>query len=79
LKEREPAMVEHRAKLQRRAQRHTAKETAKAKSVVISDGEGPLAETAEVEPERLGLVSANELARQARSQPNRSSRAQRKK
>lgn len=79
LKEREPAMIEHRAKLQRRAQRHTAKDTAKAKSVVITDGDGPLAETAEVEPDRLGLVSANELAQQARNQPNRSTRAQRKK
>ncbi len=81
LKEAEPEMIEHREKLQRRAQRHTAKETAaaKAKSVVITDGDGPLAEVAGVEPERLGLVSANDLAQQPRTQPNRSTRAKRKK
>ncbi|MFT3862184.1 protein translocase subunit SecF [Micropruina sp.] len=81
LKEAEPEMREHREKLARRALRHSAKEasTAKSKSVLIADGEGPLAETAEVEPERLGLVSASELARQSRTQPNRSTRAQRKK
>ena len=80
LKEAEPEMREHRAKLQRRAQRHSAKETAtvKARSVVITDGDGPLAEVGEVEPERLGLLSADEIAQQ-RTQPSRSTRAKRKK
>ena len=81
LKEAEPAMQEHRQRLERRAQRHTAKDVAqpKAKSVVITDGEGPLAEVDEVEPERLGLVSASELAKQNRVQPSRTTRANRKK
>lgn len=81
LKEAEPAMQEHRARLERRAQRHTAKDVSarKPKSVVITDGDGPLAEADEVEPERLGLVSASELARQNRVQPNRTTRAKRKK
>ena len=80
LKEAEPEMREHRAKLQRRAQRHSAKETAtvKARSVVITDGDGPLADVGEVEPERLGLLSADEIAQQ-RTQPSRSTRAKRKK
>ena len=82
LKEAEPEMREHRERLARRAQRHTAKETAAAttsKAVVLHDGDGPLAEVEQVEPERLGLVSANELARQHRQQPQRSTRAKRRK
>lgn len=82
MREAEPAMREHRERLQRRSQRHTAKESAgatKSRSVVITDGDGPLAETDEVEAERLGLVSANDLARQNRIQPSRSTRAERKK
>ena len=81
LKEAEPEMREHRERLARRAERHTVKEkaAAKSKSVVITDGDGPLAEVDEIEPERLGLVSANDLARQNRVQPSRSTRAQRKK
>ena len=47
--------------------------------MVITDGEGPLAEVDEVEPERLGLVSASELAKQNRVQPSRTTRANRKK
>ncbi len=82
LKEAEPEMREHRERLARRAQRHTAKETAAAttsKAVVLHDGDGPLAEVEQVEPDRLGLVSANELARQQRQQPQRSTRAKRRK
>lgn len=81
LQEAEPEMKEHRERLARRAQRHTVKESApaKKKSVVITDGDGPLAEVDEVEPERLGLVSASELARQARVQPSHTTRAKRKK
>ena len=81
LKEAEPEMREHRERLARRAQRQNAKASAttKNKAVVLHDGEGPLAEVDEVEPERLGLVSANELARQNRQQPQRSTRAKRKK
>jgi preprotein translocase subunit SecF len=81
LKEAEPEMREHRERLARRAERHNVKEkaTAKSKSVVITDGDGPLAEVDEVEPDRLGLVSASDLARQARVQPSRSTRAKRKK
>ena len=82
MKEAEPEMQEHRERLERRAQRHTAKEAASAtrnKAVVLHDGGGPLAEADEVEPERLGLVSANELARQQRQQPQRNSRAKRRK
>ena len=81
LKEAEPEMREHRERLARRAERHTVKDkaAAKSKSVVITDGDGPLAEVDEIEPERLGLVSANDLARQNRVQPSRSTRAQRKK
>ena len=81
LKEAEPEMREHRERLARRAQRQNAKASATTtnKAVVLHDGEGPLAEVDEVEPERLGLVSANELARQNRQQPQRSTRAKRKK
>ncbi|MFT4218037.1 MAG: protein translocase subunit SecF [Micropruina sp.] len=81
LKEAEPEMREHRERLARRAQRQTAKEAATItkKAVVLHDADGPLAEVDEVEPERLGLVSANELARQQRQQPQRSSRAKRRK
>ncbi len=81
MKEAEPEMREHRERLARRAQRHEAKEAvpAKNKAVVVHDGAGPLAEVEEIEPDRLGLVSANELARQQRQQPQRSTRAKRKK
>ncbi|WP_298130345.1 protein translocase subunit SecF [Micropruina sp.] len=82
MKEAEPEMREHRERLARRAQRHEAKEAVapvKNKAVVVHDGDGPLAEVEEIEPERLGLVSANELARQNRQQPQRSTRAKRKK
>ncbi|MFT4226785.1 protein translocase subunit SecF [Micropruina sp.] len=82
MKEAEPEMREHRERLARRAQRHDAKEAVepvKNKAVVVHDGDGPLAEVDEIEPERLGLVSANELARQNRQQPQRSTRAKRKK
>ncbi|MFT3969686.1 MAG: protein translocase subunit SecF [Micropruina sp.] len=81
MKEAEPGMREHRERLARRAQRHEAKEAppVKRKTVVLHDGAGPLAETDEIEPERLGLVSANELARQNRQQPQRSTRSKRKK
>lgn len=81
LKEAQPEMKEHRERLARRAQRHNVKgtATAKKKAVVITDGEGPLAEVDEVQPERLGLVSANDLARQNRVQPNHTTRAKRKK
>lgn len=79
LKEAEPEMVEHRERLQRRAKRTTGAESTKKKSVVITDGDGPLAEVDEVEPTTLGLVSADELAHQHRAQPQRSTRAQRRK
>jgi len=81
LKEAEPEMREHRERLARRAQRHTAKDpsSAKSKAVVVTDGEGPLAEVDEVAPEKLGLVSATDLERQHRVQPTRSTRAKRKK
>ncbi len=82
MKEAEPEMREHRERLSRRAERHVAKESAapvKNKAVVLHDGDGPLAEVDEIEPERLGLVSANELDRQNRQQPQRSTRAKRKK
>ncbi len=82
LKEAEPEMQEHRERLARRAQRHQSRETAPAKSkktVVISGGDPVLAEVSEVEPDRLGLVSANELAREHRVQPQRTSRAKRKR
>ncbi len=81
LKEAEPEMREHRERLARRSQRQAVKETSttRNKAVVLHDGDGPLAEVDEVEPERLGLVSANDLARQHRQQPQRSSRAKRRK
>ncbi|MFT4294847.1 MAG: protein translocase subunit SecF [Micropruina sp.] len=83
LKEAEPEMREHRERLARRAQRHAAKEqeeaaAVKRRAVVLHDGDGPLAEVEQVEPEKLGLVSATELSRQ-RQQPHRSTRAKRKK
>lgn len=82
MKEAEPEMREHRERLARRAQRHTAKETATAttsRAVVLQDGDGPLAEIEQVEPDKLGLVSANDLARQHRQQPQRSTRSKRRK
>ncbi|MCW3157757.1 protein translocase subunit SecF [Micropruina sonneratiae] len=82
LKEAEPEMREHRERLERRAKRHSEKDVAteRSKRVLVTDGSGPLAEVDEgVEPERLGLVSANELARQHRVQPQRNTRAKRRK
>ncbi len=83
MKEAEPEMQEHRARLARRSARTTAKTATptKTRTVVIEDGDGPLAEGPPVEASTLGLVSAEELQRRAASrvQPHRSSRSQRKK
>ena len=82
LKEAEPEMREHRERLARRAQRHASHQVPPAttsKAVVMHGGDPQLAEVEPVETDRLGLVSANDLARQGRQQPQRSTRAKRKR
>ncbi|MDR1833759.1 MAG: protein translocase subunit SecF, partial [Propionibacteriaceae bacterium] len=76
LREREPAMVEHRLKLERRAARKASRAAAIGKGEPVA--EVPLTdEVPEVEPEQLSLVSAADLG--VRRQPSRQSRSARKK
>lgn len=91
MREAEPAMKEHRARLERRAARGTAKPGARTSSVRVGSREASepagatttvaLAESAEVvDASQLGVYSADELRDQMiRTQHQRQSRSQRKK
>lgn len=80
MREAEPAMKEHRARLERRAARAkgrpvpaTAKEAVTSVPLLVADPEPS------VEPEQLGLVTAETLTERQRVQPVRSSRSERRK
>ena len=79
MKEAEPEMKEHRARLERRAARASTKQApAPTRTVVVS--QGGAVEEAPVEVATLGAVSAQELrAAQQRVQPQRNARSKRKK
>lgn len=78
MKEAEPEMQEHRARLERRSARATAKPAA-TRTVVVTQGDAS-GDAPPVEVSRLGAVSEQELrAGQQRVQPQRSARSKRKK
>jgi preprotein translocase subunit SecF len=73
LREAQPDMKEHRAKLARRQQRAQEREAGRAKTVTVALAEGaPL-------PAEPGLVPAERLESGLRQQPERKPRSQRKK
>ena len=79
MRESEPAMKEHRARLARRAAR--GKDTAAAAVAAQPVASVPLLVSDEpaVDPELLGLVSADVVEQRRRSQPTRQSRNDRRK
>ena len=72
LREAEPGMKEHRQRLARRESRHAASAADPVPTGVVASTAEPVA------PERVGVISADEL-RRARQQPTRSTRSDRKK
>ncbi len=80
MRESEPEMKEHRARLERRAARSKSRpasagadEAVANVPLLVADGEPP------VEPESLGLVSVEQLTERQRVQPVRHSRSERHK